>query len=604
MAAETWLTYNGITLRNVLTRRFEQTPVYDRSDTDLVYHKVTIAVTGYMHGQSGTGPLVETHPTNDGGGNPWASGADQYAGVRARLLSPRGHLEMDIGANTLGNAGVVFLEVGPHSPGVTPKDPTRIDVRNGPKPRKATISQFIGSSVLKVDFEIEVCIVECNEAGEVPNNHTGVLSNRWSLVDSIDRNRHTTRTVTGILKTHNGLVNPNTFRRFVVPSLQEGFTRESVTYRVTEDSLDLEYTIVDKEISYSAPPPATSWSYRVSEEAADGKTAFSSIDLQLNGDRDVDKTELIRVGIAIIQARLYGGTLTSKNAIAEAFQIIDEYGDGVNRVTLHAKVRRVLGKTTNMILGAMVDNSGQPITQADISASIPLYAYNRNTSRSGNPGDDVELSGPIPLTTAWHAYLQSPCNATHKIADASLGIDSGNRDSTNTRYTLNATVVSALGAPAAYTSSEHEQAAYTHYQVESKYQSSQQRVALPVAGLWSSLTTSTKTLVPITLALGGTHRVIRITAQRIGDSPILPAPADSYTVGLGTAVLMKNAVTVDTPTRTADGKQLHTARAEYVYALTVPPQSTDSLPIGFNPWEDAAFATHTTDAGMLGGPNP
>lgn len=593
MAAETWLTYNGITLRNVLTKRFEQVAEYDASGTDLVCFRFSITVVGYLHAQN-------TNFGSIGPNSGAVSGGGYHSAYRSLLMEPRGDLRYTIGADIAG-AGHDVLIVGP---------PGRVvgqhDAKNGPKPVSCNITQIVGSNVLEVEYSIDTWIVECRDgtavapADDAPNNTAGVLSNRWSCVDTIDQNMRTKRTLSGVLRVASSRVNPNDFRNWVVPRLQMGFRRDSMNFKVTPDGLHLEYTISDVEVTHSPPPPATSWSYTVTEESSQARTGQASLNLTLHCPRDVDKSKLVLIAVAIIKSRLYGGDFTKEHVLLKSLAIADNYGDNVNSITVNARVERVM--EARGLIGASTANIGKPISVADLLAASPNY--DRNRSRGNYPADSTEIEGPLPLTSAWHAYLQTPCNDDHAIADADNAATAGSASGPRVDYTLSGTITTSVGDPTRYTSSDHDDAIYTHYELESQYQNDEHNVMLPVAGQRYAQTPSTVTGRVVGLALNTTTRTIRILAQRVGKQPKLPAPKKGYTFGPGKAILMRHVVTPKVPDRTADGKQLHTVLAEYTYGITVPPAATDALPIGVNPWEDPAFNTHKTDTALLSGAEP
>ncbi|MEK9811220.1 MAG: hypothetical protein VW362_12280, partial [Candidatus Nanopelagicales bacterium] len=122
---ETQLEYNGILLRNVLTKTFRQEAVYDDSGTDLLYFRYVIGVRGYhssesTHGEEqrvgikwdpdavtdGTTPESYQNPTING---PGSAGVD-YTKVRQKLLHPRGYFRFRTGCNAAGTTGTTLLE--------------------------------------------------------------------------------------------------------------------------------------------------------------------------------------------------------------------------------------------------------------------------------------------------------------------------------------------------------------------------------------------------------------------------------------------------------------------------------------------------------------
>jgi hypothetical protein len=603
--AETWVQYNGVKLRNVLTRSFVQEAVYDQSNTDLLYYKFAISVVGYLAAGEAeevggvVRPRVGTLP--DG----YGSATEQHSAIRSLLGEPRKAFLMTTGNADDGTGGATLLLAAPM--GARTVSPTARDLNNGPKPKRVSVTQVAGSSLMEIEFQIDICMLECDGETSAPDNTSGILSNRWSVTDTIDHNFMTTRVIRGRLRTVNGNLNPNAVRHWVVPRLQEGFRRDSMRFNVTEDALNLEYTITDLEIAFSPPRPATEWHYRYSEEAHDAKVIQSSIDLMLGGDRNVDKTALVRIAIAIIKNKLFGGNLTAKKALLRSLKITDEYGDRTNRVHVQCRVQRVKGGPTDRdLVGIAAREIGTPITRDDLLGVVPALPpdYDRNKSRSGYAGEVIENRGPIPIVAAWHAYLQNPCNDFHEIQSVEIGKDDGEDDYAKDDGKLDATIVTRLdGDPVDYVSSDHQEAIYTHYKLESAYKQKRNRLQLPISGQVALLSAGTPTSRIVGIGLPTWQRRIKIVAERIGDSPVVAEPRESYAFGPGgAAVLVHSIITPQTPERTADGKLLHRVSAEYLYALTTPPPTAGTpLPIGVNPWEDPAFATHSTESALLTG---
>ena len=116
-----------------------------------------------------------------------------------------------------------------------------------------------------MEAEFEICKLECDEFGNAYNT-SGVLNNRWSVIDDIDGNFRTTRKWSGVLRAATSTINANSFRGFVVPPLQPGLYRDSMSFRVSEDGLNLRYEITDIEAFFSPPAPATKWSMEHTEK--------------------------------------------------------------------------------------------------------------------------------------------------------------------------------------------------------------------------------------------------------------------------------------------------------------------------------------------------
>ena len=631
MAGQTYLTYNGITLRNVLTQQFRQEAVYDQSGADLMYHKFTIRVVGYLHVDDtlsaplatlGISESVLTAPID--GVASIIAGVDGDAAEKARrvgaaLLQPRMPFSMEIGRETVGGVVVStpLLFVEPHPDvRVLPQPISNYDVANGPKPRALIITGICNSTSFRVEFEIEINALVCE--GDA-NNDSGILSNRWSMTDQIDSNRYTVRTISGRLVTSNGYINPHGLRSWVVPRLQPGFKRKSMRFTVTADALNLDYEIIDEEIAHAAPYPATSWSYRYTETSGDARLCQSSVEITLDTHRDTDKKRLFAVAIAIIDARL--GTHGDNGSRVDELQLVDEYGDGVNRVSARCTVTRGVAGTVggdsvaNTIVGAvggggaaggqkgmaalLVHNLGRPITKDDLAGVDAKY--DRNLSLGARDGDRVQLTGPIPITSAWMCLLQSPCSDEFRSIESQDVAETDNEDGDSNRedYVLDAQIVEELPEqPVKYLSPDHRSAIYTTYRMENRYQYDEHRIALPRAGQMIKYqpgvgTEPTQDIV--TLGLPTQTRVIRVIASRIGEPPKLPEPKREFYFGRGKAHLIKRAVIATQPDRTKDGKQIIEIGVEYHYSIDVPLTEKEKLPLGKSPWEDPAFSSHLLD---------
>lgn len=621
---ETQLEYNGILLRNVLTKTFRQEAVYDESNTDLLYFRYTIAVRGYHSSQSiGStemrsgiqwDPDAYTDPpgTTPTGGysnptsGPPGSATDDYAKVRQKLLHPRGYFRIRTGCDRAGTSGTTLLECTPIA--VRASDPTGADVNNGPKPKRAEIANIVGDSVLAIEFEIEVCMVQCDSAGRVTGNDSGILSNRWAMSDSVDRNFYTTRTLTGRMVTINGNLNPHALRKWVVPRLQPGFRRESMSFTASKDGLMLDYTIVDKEVAFAAPDPATDWSTQYRIASGDGMIANASLGVYLAGPSDVDKIALTRIAIACLEAKVFdlqnrrAPERNNGSAFIRDLELVDEQNGDQNSIRLQASVQHNL--EIDSVLGLIDRQFGVPIPPDKLKAATTSGTYDPTLSEGAKAGDPVYVHGPIPVTAAWHCYLQQPCDDQHSTTTAEVTTgDHG--DDTRLEYTLAASVATDLGDWGNdHTSDAQKAGVYTHWKLQSTYHENKRRKAFGIAGRASTAApgSSDPTMKVVAIGLPTWKRKVQIEAERVGGtSPVFPEPKRSVPFGKGTAELLDFAVRPTTPRRSIDGQQIHTVVGEYEYALTVPPGKLDRLPIGINPWENTAFNKHLTDYGMLTG---
>jgi hypothetical protein len=162
--SRTDLRYGGVTLRNVLTRSFEQDAVYDESNTDLERHRVRIHVASYV-----SSIVSVSENDNRPGAFPQVGNdlASSYQFIKSKLLTPRQSLVYSVGGKPL-------ITVDGNS-----------DVNNGPKPISCNIVQVASDNLFRIEFIIECSFVDCPES----KNSQGVLNNRGAC--------RTTSTTTG-----------------------------------------------------------------------------------------------------------------------------------------------------------------------------------------------------------------------------------------------------------------------------------------------------------------------------------------------------------------------------------------------------------------------
>lgn len=597
-AGATTVRYGNLTIVNCLTKEFLQEPVYDESNTDILYFRFKVRVTGFLHGRLTNlvnapptyfNPTLGIYPaTGDG------SAGHNHAAIRY-LMTPRRAFELRFGASIAGNGsisgGYPVLTCQPFQSPTEYTTPTNRDVDNGPKVKVFEVTHVTADNLLEVDVEFEICKVECDSYGNC-HNTSGVLSNRWSVIDEVDQNFMTTRTFRGKLRTVTSIVNANSFRNYVVPPLQPGMRRDAMEFAVSEDGLTLAYAVIDREVAFAPPKPATTWRFSHTERISRaGELGFySEVNVTLGGDRTCDKKLLISLAAQIAKAKILQNA-NPNGCFLESIVITDEYSDSSSLIHLHAVGRRV--ENVGALMGLAVGRIGKPIEAADLTPVI--NAYDRNFSRGARSGETVEVSGPISLVGAWAAYLQSPCSNIHRIFDAPDGEQSPPAESKS-------------GSISAYSSSEIPsdgslgsmspatvEAMYTFYTMESVYSTDGMRAHCPVAvapSLGGGEVTG-PTSVFIELSHNLTSRTIRIVAERVGKEPDIVNPPESFVDENGISnVMLSKKILGGTGEKTADNKRIFRNRAEYVYGLDRTPQPGATVRLGINPWETGSAAMY------------
>ncbi|MGD9644323.1 MAG: hypothetical protein AB7U73_01335 [Pirellulales bacterium] len=543
----TTVTYNGVRLTNVQTEMFDQEAVYDESDTDLLYHRFRMAWVGIVHTDQLARQVVTAGAS--------ATATDSQTRVRALLMSPRGALSVQVGGSTL-------LAASP-----TGKSGS-LDVNNGPKPRDCKITHIAGSQVLRIRWEVEVCLVEC-VSGRVSAG--AVLNNRWSMEDDFDQNFFCRRTISGRLRIASGNgANPHLFRGLVMPPLERHFRWETGRFLATTNGLELEYQLVHQQVPESCPAPATTWSGSHTESNSGSQFPISEVQIHVEGPPTVSKSTLLRLAIQVAQAKIPVRNLAS---IIELFAITNNLGENSVDVVLRAKRMTAL-EADGILWGALAEDLLKPLELKD-------FPYDATVSVA--PPRDGSFAGT--LAGLFVAYLQDPCSANHAFpSTGSAPTKPGKSEKGDKGPKLEYATTGALPTEANSYSSAQFEAIYTHYQIGGEYLIDHHRCQCPIAGSAVG-PRPTQTSALITLALPTAQRVITIAAERADKWPTIHAPKDYVDEAGGRAVLLSHRILPQPPKLAPDGQQkLYAVDAEFVYALERAPDERAALRTGALPY--------------------
>lgn len=536
--ADTTVVYNGVTIRNALTRVFEQENVLDDSGTDSLFHRFRVSVVGYIHLHAEanspskiTGPNGEQSPI-----------ANQQQDIRAKLMHNRGDFAM-----TIGNVDLLRATAA-------------TDVNSGPKPQKVEILHIGGRGMLRVQFSIEICKVECGST-EDSAQAIGVLNNRWSVGEDFDQNWFATRTIRGKLRVASINLNPQAYRGWVVPPLQRGFKRERMSFNTHPNGLELEYEILDKQVWAAAPSPAKSWAASHVESTNDGVNSFGSVSVRVDGHPGVDKRELVALAAKICEARLKLKE-SSGNFLIEGVEISDPLHEASIEMRIRIRHTRKIESYFSMIGELM----GKPLDSADLGEDYDQFASPVPTSS--------DLTSPTGL---FICYLQTPCSERHSIQQVTdeppeedYGGETGSGETE---------VVETTGSLSNYVPSWSEGNAenlYTYYRLENHYLDDALRVQLPVAQFSNGGEALDATSAVVRLGAGVAQRLVVVDAERAGKWPEMPGIAD-FTDGAGIPNrLLTNRIIPLAPRLASDGATfIYGIRAAYLFAMQRRPTPND-----------------------------
>lgn len=596
---QTCIQYGELRLYRCQTRRIEQRPVMDIARVNMKCWRFVVQVTGYLHGFNEACKYAEvvTSPATP----PPESGSQAHQQVRWRLL-PRQTFKMAVGCTSTDiNSGTVILYADPMTGVVSPADLaetglSNYDVDDGPRCTQFDVVHVSADNIFRVEATFEIHLVQCDDDGAALNNTTGVLAHRWSCADSLDHNLRTTRTYRGLLELATSNFSPHWFRYLVVPPLQPGMRRDHIQFVATEDGKRLQYTIVDTEVAISAPPPARRWSVEHTERSLnqDGLKVTSQISVTLEGASDVDKGQLIVLGLYIVSAKLQGSKPGEapdppQPIFFNDISITDLTGD-VNVVRVSASCWRYAQDIGGLAVRA--DGFRKVITADDLPAFVAEYDPKR--SAEGYDGDEPALQGPVPLAGIFRTYLQTSCANIGGISGSQIG--NGDLEPAAGPRTESSMIVapSLADEPVPWYSESHASNMYTTFQMESVYKTNAMRAAMPIASIGNvggGFDTSNAVSI-IDLSRPQTRRIVRMHAERVGQWPEFPDP-ESLDGGYATVPVdvapigqrvLHSRLLGGTVTKSAAGEDIYRARMEIVYALSRPFAPIELLKFGSNKW--------------------
>lgn len=588
----TIVTYNGVQLNNVTTRAWDEEIVYDPSETEVARHKFRLTFEGLIHIQGERDTLT---PWVDkvGGSNSSDVGALAKL-IRRRLAQARKQLVITAVQPAVGEGdnietarNIELFRCEAQGGGRT----VDVDVDNGPKPRDISVTHVINDKLLRVRFTIECSKLECVTAGTLP----AVLNHRWSVTEEMDENFFITQRVRGRIRLSTSLTPPLSYKGMVVKRLEEGFKRKSITFVASENGLEAEYEVVDRQVHTAAPWPATSISGTYTESSNDGLTWFSEVNVRLEGHPGSSRIQLIQLAFQVVDAKMNYqervDDVSKSGSYPVLFSITEHIGE-VNAVDCLCRLR-YLGSEESTDEAA---GKGDPILnikglgRLGVDLELPdapggeEYGVTRSTAPSPygyNPtGENTSIRAPDFLL--FHLLPQDPCAGVTPPTFVSPGETGG--DDEETEVTGRQIAGDLPESESDLLDDAAAEAIYLHYKLESRYIHNRVRVQLPIADPdINEATDSTSALA--TLAPGQARREIRLEAERVGKSPEIPEPVDSYTDGSLTGVLLKHWDAHHAPTLSPDARRaVYRSEAYYLYALMRPPTKDETTRIGVLPF--------------------
>lgn len=577
------LTYNGIVIRNVLTKRFSQQLVMDESDTDAMYSKFTIRVTGLVTaGQRVLAPTVKTPGFET---QPFNVLASNEVFIRRALMEARGFFDMKVG-------NVSLLKCDP-----TGANGLR-DSTNGPKPRHVDVVAIHGTDMMRVEFEIEVCILECISPNAA---NGGVLNNRWSLHDEYSEDFYRTRTLEGRLRVQDRRFNPNLLRRLIIPTLQPGFKRIRIDILADRTGLEIAYTVVDKE-TYASPPGGCSrWECVETTSSGDyGTTWHKDFNIVLYGSPNQPREMLLRTAAIVATERLeirkfFKKPPNNPKTTLVSFSLIDYLSENKVEVRMSAILNSGVDSKEVAGLPFPLTLAGKHIQDtSNLLGQFPNEKYDpkQNWDMTTEP---LDVTGPISLAGLFVCQLQSPCQAQHGVPQLEKVPVPTYTTPPLSQYPPPVNISPGNLPPADLSQLDKDsldEGVYTSYNVETEYRTFTNTVQLPIARSVSSTNQADQpSAFVVKLAPPTAKRYLVLTASRVANWPQLPIGKPANSNGVAIDLIGEGNIVSKTPRLLPDGKtRVYETRVEYEYALSRAPKTSENLYLGKLPWDGQSAA--------------
>lgn len=627
--------YNGVTITGAQTRRFAQSLRYDSSGTDALFLETEIQLVGLVHAE---------HSRRGVAGSVADDTRALVAEIQSRLLDPRHTLEIAFQQHgeDAGEELPFFRALAGRVDAAVSRQRPEMDVDNGPKPQACEIDHFT-QDLFRVIWSVKVAQQVLSPAGHWPRTipQDAVISNRWTVEETFDRNWFCEKTIAGELRL--SVADPVwavQARYLATPILERGFRREHMTYAVSADGLSVRYRIQDRQIHTAAPWPATQMDVDHTERTDQlGYHITSSCRVNLEGPPQVDKAYLIARAAQILDDRLmiaknrdsYGVTwwlddlvitehIGARNSVSASMTIkrfkleadsLDEDREGAWQGVANA----VIGAATGGVIIGLLQRPKRPA--AGVSEAKDWFDQLRDElfgARMKLPVlpygveqlyDPAESPRPDPLgwqvtggprepaaIALWSCYQQVPYRPPHGMHRArwqpaweDIEEEPVSPGEQTTPPAEDVRQVDALPEPLPEGDKENRvRATYNFARASSEYDTTGGRIGLPVANPPPDSGDRGDDLAIIRLHRPSTIRTLKFDAERLGAWPVIPAPVDYEPAGGGQAVLIRWKLTPLPPQMTADGKALfYRIRGEYTYQLTRAPTLGAELEYGLLP---------------------
>lgn len=634
----THLYYNGVLLRDCELLEFDQLIEKDKSGTDPLYSRFRITVASTLVSLLGmddyTPPTTDIHLSTIASPLPARNFlVDRLHGIQEKLQEFRKDFWFAINGSSyrtlaavddapvdtdasnspyrivLAATGLltdvsIAGKVGHYFTGKE-TDIDRVDVidaDNGPKPSNVRITKIDGGRAMRVQMTIEVCRCVCGEESDYTappvrdaTRVEGVISNRWSVRETIDETWRTSFTIEGVLVISDQRYKADSMRLMTSQHLIPYAKLTGREFFVAEDGLTLRYRYSMQEVGAAPPPLIVDWEGTYTEKSDQSAITMSTINAKIKGTvtppngwtLELYKSYMMDVLLKLITSRITldgnnPGKLPGTNPhehIIKDFTIIETMNKpelAINVIVQNQADEMFsdfqlrlfnLGKAMEFI---GYDEKWWPIPSA--------YTWDTETMRR-----EKSLLG-----SAYDAFYQSPCSEWHGKPRGMFVDDAKERAGdtiyvyteisgppTLTNYVPFPTYTPGGGSPEQFNWSEDQVtkgASYISVEAENRYEGNRGKMVLPLSKARAS-SSGTQTLVVIPVHAGVTMRSFTMVCSRDNDWPKVPAPKEVLALsGKPIETLVSAVVLPEAPKLGTDGKTFtYTVQCKFDYAVSNTP---------------------------------
>jgi hypothetical protein len=288
--------YNGYNFYYVQTKEFRIDDATEPSGVDMMHQEITLTVRAVITPSDFGGGSLQPAQSNE-------SPAETFARIKQGLMTPRGALTYSLNDKSLINISAAN--------GNPPPDPM-----DGPTPLycKPVMEHYgygatAGNPAWIIEFSIKCAVIGCANGANRP-----FKTLRWSQSLDLDEKGYSILRTTGRATINPFALRnvpnatPDNFREDLAPPLIDRFIRKA-EYTIAESGLEFAFIFTDTEVLYN--PPFTQNNFQLAKFSGRADLAFNrggiavgTVSIELIGQKDTPKADMVRLGMLILFDKL------------------------------------------------------------------------------------------------------------------------------------------------------------------------------------------------------------------------------------------------------------------------------------------------------------